>query len=65
MIDFELYYKKTIPGTANLEKKKIKGLYISISSNGNILIDNIIVAKKSELHSIDFLVRGYKNVIEF
>lgn len=65
MINFELYYKKTIPGTANLEKKEIKGLYINILFNGDILIDNIIVAKKSELHSIDFLVRGYKNVIEF
>lgn len=64
MITFELFYKKTIPGTANLIKKQVKGNYISID-NDNILIDNIIIAKKSELHSIDFFVRGYKNVIEF
>ena len=64
MITFELFYKKTIPKTANLMKKQIKGHYISID-NDNILIDNIIRAKKSELHSIDFFVRGYKNVIEF
>lgn len=64
MIDFELFYKKTIPGTANLEKRTIKGLYINILNN-NVIIDNVIVAQKSELHSIDFLIRGYKNTIEF
>lgn len=64
MITFELFYKKTIPGTANLVKEEIKGSYIYID-NDNILIDNIIRAKKSELHSIDFFVRGYKNVIKF
>ena len=64
MITFELFYKKTIPGTINLIKKQVKGHYISID-NDNILIDNIIRAKKSELHSVDFFVRGYKNVIEF
>lgn len=64
MITFELFYKKTIPGTANLIKKEIKGYYISIDKD-NILIDNIIRAKRSELHSIDFFIRGYKNIIEF
>ena len=64
MINFELYYKRTVPKTVNLEKKVIKGLYININKE-NVIIDNIIVAKTAELHSVDFIVRGYKNVIEF
>lgn len=64
MINFKLYYKRTIPNTANLEKKEIKGLYININKE-NVIIDNIVVAKVEELHSIDFIVRGYNNVIEF
>ena len=64
MINFKLYYKKTIPNTANLVEKTIKGLYININKE-NVIIDNIIVAKVEELHSVDFIVRGYKNVIEF
>lgn len=64
MTNFKLYYKKTVKGTANLEEKTIKGLYININKE-NVIIDNIIVAKVAELHSIDFIVRGYNNVIEF
>lgn len=64
MINFDLYYKKCVKGTANLEKKRVKGLYISIDKE-NVIIDNIIVAKVEDLHSVDFIVRGYKNVIEF
>ena len=62
-MNFELYYKKTIPGTANLEKKIIKGLYINIDKN-YVIIDNIIVANREDIHSIDFIIRGYKNTIE-
>lgn len=64
MINFELYYKKTEPKTANLVHHTVKGLYININKE-NVIIDNIIVAKVEELHSIDFIVRGYKNTIEF
>lgn len=63
---FKLFYKKTIPGTANMEVKEIKGHYITIETYLNrVLIDNIEVASVNELHSIDFIINGYKNVIEF
>lgn len=64
MIKFELFYKKYVEKSINLEKKEIKGKYINITKE-NVIIDNIIVAKVEELHSIDFMINGYTNIIEF
>ena len=65
MITFNIYYLKTYKNTCNLIKKTIKGHYMTNYKYGSVLlIDNQFVAKLDEVHSVEFLVNGYNNVIE-
>lgn len=66
MIEFEMFYNETIKGSCNLKTKKIKGFYFKIDVKLNyLLVDNIIIEKITNLHSLDFIIKGYKNSIEF
>lgn len=65
MIEYIIYYNRVYKHTCNLISQKIKGHYISVSSDLNeILIDNKIIATYEEVNSIEFIVRGYKQKIE-
>lgn len=62
MIKYKIYYNKTYKNTSNLVIEEKKGHYLVITLNG-VLIDGLGVAKKEEIHSIQFTVNGYTQVI--
>lgn len=63
MIKYKLYYNKTYKHTCNLITEEKKGHYINITSDG-VIIDGFGVAKREEIHSVEFYVNGYKQVFE-
>ena len=64
MIKFEIYLLKTYKHSANMMKKTVKGNYITNDViSGWLLIDNVKVAELKEVHSVEFLINGYNNII--
>lgn len=63
MVKYIIYYNKTYKNTCNLITEERKGHYLVITNNG-VLIDGLGVANRAEVHSIEFLVNGYKQVFE-
>lgn len=64
MITYSIYYNRTYKRTCNLIKKDIKGHSLHIYNNNDVLIDNNVVAKCEDVNCIEFLVGGYKQIIE-
>lgn len=60
----KIFLNKTYKNTCNLISIDIKCHYFKILNN-NLLIDNIGVCNLDIINSIEFIVNGYKNTIEF